>query len=116
MSTTDDLVALREAAGGRVYPVGGVPAGPTYPYIVIGYAPNAPIVRTLDGSGNRVSRFTVQHFSRSDDGLEELADATFTTFDGQQVEGETCWQELATPIFRDSDDSGVLSITHTYRF
>lgn len=116
MSTTDDLVALRSAAGGRAYPLGAVPRSPAYPYVVVGYAPNAPLVRTLDGSGDPERRFTVQHFSRTVGTLEDAAAVTFATFDGQQVAGETCWQELATPMFRDPDDGGVLSITHTYRF
>lgn len=116
MSVTSDLVALRAATGGRVYPVGAVPASPQYPYAVIGYAPNAPAVRDLGGSGDPLRRFTVQHFGRTADSVEAVADGTFVTFDGKEVDGDLCTQEIATPIFRDPDDSGVLSTTHTYTF
>lgn len=113
MSTTSDLVAMR---GGRTYAIGSVPASPAYPYAVIGYAPNAPVTRTSDGSGDPVRRFTVQHFGRSAESVEAAADQTFVTFDGASIGGDLCTQELATPIERDADDSGVLSTTHTYRY
>lgn len=117
MSVVDDLVTLRKAGGfTRVYPVNAVPASPAYPYVVIGYAPDAPQVRTLDGSGDPLERFTVQHFSRTAGGIEDIAADTFAIFDTQTVAGEVCWQELASPAFRDPDDNGVLTITHTYRF
>lgn len=116
MSVTDELVTQRQAAGGRVYAIGSVPASPGYPYTVIGYAPNAPVVRTADGAGDRVRRFTAQHFGRTDDSVEDVADATFAAFDGKRVDGDLCVQEVATTITRDPDDQGVLTITHTYRF
>lgn len=116
MSVVGDLVTLRGGTAARVYKMGAVPASPSYPYVVIGYSPNAPVVRDLGGDGDQVQRFTVQHFGRSADSVEAVAATTFDTFDGEQVLGETCWQETATPIYRDPDDSGVLSTTHTYRF
>ena len=116
MSTTDDLVALRQVAGGRVYAMGAVPANPTYPYLVIGYAPAAPVVRDLAGGGDPERRFTVQHFDRTIHGVEDHAARSFSTFDGREVDGNVCWQETATPAYRDADDNGVLSIVHTYRY
>lgn len=116
MTTTADLVAQRAAAGGRVYAIGAVPASPAYPYTVIGYAPDAPAVRTQDGSGDPERRFTAQHFGRDAAAVEDHSARTFATFDGKSVAGSICWQELATPIDRDADDSGVLSTTHIYRF
>lgn len=116
MTVTADLVALRAAKGGRVYEVGQVPASPTYPYTVIGYAPNAPVTRTTIGSGDPVRRFTVQHFGRSAAEVEDHAGRTFAAFDGQPINGDLCTQEVATSIDRDADDSGVLSTTHTYRY
>lgn len=113
MSTTADLVALR---GGRTYAVGAVPASPTYPYAVVGYAPAAPTVRTLNGAGDPLRRFTVQHFGRTAASVEAEAAATFALFEGVEVDGGVCWQETATPVYRDPDDKGVLSVTHTYRF
>lgn len=116
MSVTGDLVTQAGGSAARVYAIGAVPASPSYPYRVIGYSPNAPIERTVNGAGDPLRRFVVQHFGRSADSVEAAADATFAAFDGQRVDGNVCTQELATPIQRDPDDSGVLSTTHTYRF
>lgn len=116
MSVTDDLVTMAGSTPERVYPVGKVPTSPVYPYRVIGYAPNAPVVRSQLGDGDPLRRFTVQHFARTADGLEDIADATFATFDGKTVDGAVCTQEIATAPTRDPDDRGVLSTTHTYRF
>lgn len=117
MSVTGDLVALRKAGGfTRVYPIGAVPDAPIPPYVVIGYAPNAPVTRTQNGAGDQLRRFVIQHFGKSADSVEAVADASFTTFDGQRVDGNVCTQEIATPITRDPDEGGVLSTTHTYRF
>lgn len=116
MSVTNDLVTLAGGTAARVYAMGKVPSSPTYPYRVLGYAPNAPVTRTQNGAGEQLRRFVVQHFGRSADSVEAVADATFTTFDGQRVDGDVCTQEIATPITRDPDDSGVLSTTHTYRY
>ena len=116
MSVTSDLVTQAGGDTARVYPMGKVPSAPVYPYRVIGYSPNAPVTRTQNGAGEQLRRFVVQHFGRSADSVESVADATFDTFDGQRVKGDVCTQEIATPITRDPDDSGVLSTTHTYRF
>ena len=116
MSVTADLVALRAAAGGRVYEMGSVPASPGYPYTVIGYAPNAPVVRTANGAGDPIRRFTVQHFGQNAASVEDHATRTFNTFDGKSINGDVCTLEVATTVTRDPDNSGVLSTTHTYRF
>lgn len=117
MSVTADLVAARKVGGfTRVYPMGAVPTGPTYPYVVIGYAPNAPVVRNMLGGGDPVGRFVVQHFAKTADAVEDQAAITFATFDGKAYGGNVITQEVATPTDRDPDDRGVLSTTHTYRF
>lgn len=119
MSTTDDLVTQRKAAGfERVYPAGEVPTKPPpeYPYVVIGYGPNAPVTRTANGAGDPLRRFWAQHFSRTSDALEDVADGTFAAFDGQAIDGDLCTQEIATLPDRDPNDYGVLTTTHTYRF
>jgi hypothetical protein len=116
VSVTGDLVTLAGGTTERVYPMGKVPSAPTYPYRVIGYSPNVPVTRTQNGDGDPLRRFVVQHFGRSADSVEAVADASFATFDGQRVDGDVCTQEIATPITRDPDDSGVLSTTHTYRY
>ena len=116
MSVVADLVTAAGGSAARVYKMGSVPPTPQYPYRVIGYSPNSPVVRNALGDGDPLRRFTVQHFSRTADGLEAVADATFATFDGQAINGDLCTQEIATSVTRDPDDSGVLSTTHTYRF
>lgn len=116
MSVTGDLVAMRGGSAQRVYAMGAVPDKPTYPYTVIGYAPNAPTVRRLSGSGDPTERFTVQHFGKTADAVEAISTATFVTFEGRAIGDSVCWQEIATPLYRDPDDNGVLSTTHIYRF
>lgn len=117
MSVTADLVAARKVGGfTRVYPMGAVPALPGYPYVVIGYAPNVPVVRSQLGDGDPVGRFVVQHFGKSADSVEDQAAITFATFDGQAFAGNVVTQEVATTVDRDPDDRGVLTTTHTYRF
>ena len=116
MSVTSDLVTQAGGSAARVYAMGAVPSSPSYPYRVIGYSPNAPVTRTQNGAGEQLRRFVVQHFGKSADSVEAAAASTFATFDGKRVSGDVCTQELATPITRDPDDSGVLSTTHTYRF
>lgn len=116
MSTTADLVTMAGGDAERVYPIGGVPKLPTYPYRVIGYVPNAPVVRDSLGGGDPVRRFYVQHFSRTANGLEDIAADTFATFDGKTFGGDVVTQETASNIDRDADDQGVYSTTHTYRF
>jgi hypothetical protein len=108
---------LRKSGGfTRVYAMGAVPGTPAYPYVVIGYAPNAPVVRSMTHDGDPVRRFTVQHFGRHADAVEDVAADTFAIFDGQPIDGDVCTQEVATLVDRDPDDRGVLSTTHTYRF
>ena len=83
MSVTADLVAARKVGGfTRVYPLGEVPESPAYPYVVISYAPNVPVVRNMLLDGDPVGRFVVQHFGRDPDGVEDQSAITFTTFDG----------------------------------
>jgi hypothetical protein len=117
VSVTADLVAARKVGGStRVYPVGEVPATPQYPYVVIGYAPNAPVVRNQLGQGDPIRRFFVQHFGRTANGVEDQAAISIATFDGKPVSGDVCQLETATLPDRDPDDRGVLFTTHTYRY
>lgn len=120
MTVTATLVTARKASGfQRVYPIGAVPATPGYPYVVIGYSPDAPLVRSLDGSSVMRRRFTVQHFSRTADGLETVTTDSYALFDGQHLDlpdSPLCEQEIATAVDRDPDDQGVLGSTHTYLF
>lgn len=121
MTDLDLLVSRANAAGVlRAYKFGAVPTSPSYPYAVLSLAPGAPQVRTLDGTGKRIGRFTVQMFSRTAEMLLELDSDVFAAFDAVELsefDGDpVCWQEIATPPYRDPDTAGVLDITHTYRF
>lgn len=119
MSADVLVTALRTAGVARVYAVNEVPKKPTYPYAVLAVSPAAPQVRTLDGSGDPTGRFTVQHFGKSDDSLADVTAYTFAAFDGRELPldgSPVAWQEITTAVYRDSDDDGVLTITHTYRY
>ena len=120
MSDLDTIAAALVTAGvTRVYKLGVVPASPAYPYAVVSWSPGAPTVRTLDGTGQPAGRFTVQHFGRTAESVAAIAALSFATFDGDPLPlagTPVAWQEVASPVYRDPDDQGVLSITHSYRF
>lgn len=121
MSDLDALIAHLSAAGvARVYKFGAVPEKPSYPYVVLSLALGAPVVRTLDGSGDPMGRFTAQLFSRTAEPLVDAAAKTFAAFDGVELSdlpgSPVAWQELSTPPYRDPDTQGVLNITQTYRY
>lgn len=117
-----DLLVARLVAGGvaRVYKFGAVPATPSYPYAVLSPAPGAPDVRMLAGPGKPMGRFTVQFFGRTVDPLIAEADKAFAAFEGVELSdlpgSPVAWQEISTTPYRDPDTTGVLDITHTYRF
>lgn len=120
MSDLDALVAQLSATKMRVYEFGDVPRKPTYPYAVISPAPGVPTVRTLAGQGDSLGRFTVQLFGETADSLLDVADKTYRAFERRELSGvpgaPVAWQEIATLPDRDADTTGVLNITHTYRF
>lgn len=116
MSTVSDLVTMAGGNAAKVYAIGAVPDNPGYPYRVLGYVPQAPVVRNSLGGGDPVRRFYVQHFGQSGASLEYVANATFAAFDGKAYGGDLITQETASAIDRDADDRGVYSTTHTYRF
>lgn len=123
MSSTDlDLLIQRARTfgGERIYKVNEVPASPAYPYRVVSLGSPDPRGRMLSGESWRDRRFAVQHFARTHDAVTALAEASDAAFMEQHLPefpGEPfCWREVSTPPYRDPDDSGVLAITHTYRF
>lgn len=120
MSDLDLLMAQLEAAKVRAFKFGDVPNTPAYPYAVLSPAPGAPAVRTLAGQGNPSGRFTVQLFGETAESVLDYAEKTYRAFERQELTGfdgaPVAWQEIATPPYRDPDTTGVLNITHTYRF
>lgn len=121
MSILDDLAALAVTAGvTRAYPVGSVPATPTYPYAVIGTDAGTPTNRRLGGGTDRKPRrVTVQIFGKSDDSVLALADLADAAFEdkvlGSLAGDPFSMREMQTPIMRDPDAGGVLNVLHTYK-
>lgn len=121
MSIVDDLVGLAVAAGvTRAYPINGVPAGPTYPYVVIGADTGTPMNRRLGGGTDRKPRrFTVQIFGKTEDAVLDIADKADAAFEdkvlGTLAGDPFSMREMQTPIVRDPDATGVLNILHTYK-
>ena len=110
---------LRDGGIDRVYVLGSVPKKPDYPYAVVSHGPGAPNVRPLAGPGAPAGRFVVHHFGRTHDAVEALAGLTFAAFDGVALTltgTPVAWQEVASAVYRDADDDGVLSVVHTYRY
>ena len=120
MSDLDALVAHLEAGGvERVYKLGAVPQKPTYPYAVVSTAPVPPSVRTVDGSGDQGGRLVVQIFGRTTDSMTPIVGDTFAAVDGRPLpltDAPVAWQEAASNVYRDPDDYGVLTATHTFRY
>lgn len=115
MTTLASLVTAVTSAGAtRSYKLGAVPASPTYPYAVVGLSTPDKIARGADGRAADLNRFTVQFFSHTLDAVLDLA--TTTDLDGSFFSGALVTRELTTQPYRDPDDSGVLTILHTYRF
>lgn len=114
------LDQLVDAGVARAYLLGKVPERPAYPYAVVSVAPAAPVVRTLAGPGKPSGRFVVQHFGSTPESVDALAAMTFAAFDGvalPDVPGTpVAWQEVASAVYLDPDDDGVLTVTHTYRY
>lgn len=114
MTTLADLTSALTTAGvTRVYKLNAVPASPTYPYAVVGLGSPDKIARTTNGDAADLYRATVQFFGHTHDSV--LALATTGDLDGTYIDGYLVERELGTPPYRDPDDSGVLSILHTYR-
>lgn len=121
MSALDTLVAHLTASGvARVYKAGAVPAHPVEPYVVVSASRLVPDVRTLDGSGTSPRRFVVQVFGKTHDSLTAVEAALVAALDARFVPGlpgdPQVLLEVTSSVYRDPDDSGVLNLTHTYRF
>ena len=121
MSDLDDLMQLAVDAGiSRAYEVNKVPTTRSWPYAVFSLSSPNDLGRTLDGSAWTDRRLVVQMFGKSHDSVTATADKADAAFKDQCLtdfpDEPFCWREIATGPYRDPDDSGVLSIVHTYRF
>lgn len=119
MSDIQTILDHAEDAGiDRAYKAGSVPSKPQCPYVVLAVSRLASDLRTLDGSGTTPRRLSAQMFGKTHESVSDLADLMLAAFDAEFVAGfeGQCRVEVTTPPYRDADDSGVLNITHTYRF
>lgn len=115
MTTLADLTALVTSRDvPRTYKLGSVPAGPVYPYAVVGLGTPEKIARGADGQAANLNQFTVQFFGRTLDAVLDVA--TKADLDGVFIDGRLCERILSTNPYRDPDDSGVLAVLHTYQF
>lgn len=115
MTTLAELVAAVAGTGvTRAYKLGAVPVSPAYPYAVVGLSAPDKIARSANGQATDLNRFTIQFFGRTLDAVLDLAQ--MADLDGTFLGPALVTRELTTSPYRDPDDSGVLTITHTYRF
>jgi hypothetical protein len=115
MALLDDLVAAVQAGGvTRVYKLNEVPAGAPYPYAVVGLGSPDKIARTGDGAAGDLDRATAQFFGRDVDGVLDIASKG--DLDGARLSGRLVSREVSSLPYRDPDDSGVINITHVFRF
>lgn len=122
MTDVLDAVATATAAVSRLYPLGSVPSGPTYPYGSYTAALGRADAYTLNVShGMRHGRVIVQTFGRTaesalarmDDVVAALLDQTLTI--GARMSTPLAI-ELDPAIVRDPDDNGVIGVTATFTF
>lgn len=106
----------------RVYRRLGVPASPTYPYLVLAVTPGRGDTYTLDGSpGVRWGLVTVQAFGRSDEGAQAAASAATAALLGHRLdvpgwETTPCRLALDPTPTEDPDDAGVAGLTLAITF
>ena len=106
----------------RVYPLGSVPASPSYPYSVVGVTPDLAGNYTLDAThGTRNYRIWVQSFGRTAESAlayNEVADTNLLDA-SLEVDGYDCGPirvQVGGSMTRDPDDEGVVGVTSAYIF
>lgn len=121
MSTLQEAVATATAAVVRLYQPNAVPDKPTYPYGVLSASLGRGVAYTLEElEKGRDGRVVCQHFGRTraaaDDHAEQTRDAlvgkwlVLTGYAPALVRSELD----PTPVGRDPDDNGVVTVTATY--
>lgn len=117
-----DAVAAATAAVPRLYPVGGVPATPTYPYGAYSALLGRGDAYTLDSvHGERWGRVTVQTFGKTAaSALDHMDKVTAAVLDQALaiagMRATPCRIELDPAVVRDPDAAGVIGVTSTFTF
>lgn len=118
------LNAVAEATAPAVvrrYPLGGVPAQPTYPYLVYSVAPDRDESYTLDGDSVPFYRVVFQSFGRTLTSALDIDEKATEELRGRvlDVDGHDCSpcrREIGSAVVRDPDASGVVGVTTTLTF
>lgn len=122
MSTVLAAVATATASVPRLYPLGSVPASPTYPYGVYSGSMGRGDGYSLDATyGVRYGRIVVQTFGKvgaaAEDHMDKvvaaLLDRTLTI---AGFNPSPCLLELDPVMTRDPDDTGVVGLTASFTF
>lgn len=117
-----DAVATATADVARLYPLGGVPASPSYPYGVYSASLGRGDVTGLDGlEGIRWGQVVLQTFGRTADSALSLGEQVRSHLVGKRLvitgyETTPCEQGLDPSVIRDPDDAGVIDVTQTFTF
>lgn len=112
--------ALTAAGIKRVYPMGGVPASPTYAYVVVTVTRVTPGAYALAGGHGVITwRLTTQTFGRTTAEVEAVDSLAFDALQDRQllplIECGPCDLQVSNAT-RDPDDDGVLGVTSSYLF
>lgn len=121
---TDVLGAVAEATAGlpRLYPLGGVPKLPDYPYGVYSASLGRGDSYTLDSrEGLRWGRVVVQTFGKTAASALSLSEDIRAALVGVRLditgyETTPCRVELDPQMLRDPDDNVVIGVPATYTF
>lgn len=122
MTATMDAVEAAVGGSGRLYPLGGVPGSPTYPYGVYSATLGQGDVYMNDGGhGVRHGRVVMQTFGHTADAALTLMETVATVLMGRvlDIDGHDPTPtrlEFDPVVLRDPDDDGVVGVTATFTF
>lgn len=122
MSTVLAAVATATASVPRLYPLGSVPATPTYPYGVYSGSMGRGDGYSLDAIyGIRYGRIVVQTFGKVAAAAEDHMDKVVAALLDQTLtiagfDPSPCLLELDPVMTRDPDDMGVVGLTASFTF
>lgn len=122
MTAPMTAVATAAASVPRLYPIGGVPSTPTYPYGVFSAALGRTYAYALDSETRaRYGRVTLQTFGRTANAaLDHMDKLIAALLDMRLVvagwDPSPLRMELEPRVTRDPDDSGVVGVTAALSF
>lgn len=121
----DSAKARFESAVTRAYPIGAVPAQPSYPYLVWSVTQDDAVAYGLDAKpGAQFHRVTWQAFGKTLASVRDYDRRATVAFLGVPLlaAGFTCdpptdgYGGILGRLVRDPDDAGLLGITSTLTF